>query len=126
MHAAVHGGSKRGRLGRAVLATLVSANASRTFVSVTTPFHSMSSHITLTQNDKGKRVMSATGETIGDVVEIHGRRSFVDPDTGLEETNLERVGPNHRHDEETIRLYEEQIDEVTENEIVLSEPSTAD
>jgi hypothetical protein len=79
---------------------------------------------TLTQNDEGKRVVSATGETIGEVVEVHGRRSFVDPAPGLDETTLERVGPNHRHDEETIRLYEEQVDDVSENEIRLSAPPT--
>lgn len=47
---------------------------------------------TITENDKGKRVVDANGETIGIISGVRGGRAYVDPDPGIGDKILSKLG----------------------------------
>jgi hypothetical protein len=72
---------------------------------------------TVTDDDEGKEVVRGT-DTVGRVVEVSHGTAHVDPDPGLTETVLSKLGWADR-DEDTYPLQEEAIDHVADDEIRL-------
>lgn len=79
----------------------------------------MSSNVVLTEADEGKRVINARGDEIGRVVEVAGGSAFVDPDPGIADSLLSKLGWADR-DEDDYRLDPADVTRVTDEEIRLS------
>ncbi|MDG5776616.1 PRC-barrel domain containing protein [Haloarculaceae archaeon H-GB2-1] len=73
----------------------------------------------LTDDDKGKKVVNAAGDTIGRVSGVRGGRAYVDPDTGLTDSIMAALGWSDI-DEDDYAVDEDQIDTVTDDEIRLT------
>jgi hypothetical protein len=78
----------------------------------------MSNGATLSDSDEGKKVVNASGESIGRVVEVRGDTAHVDPDPGMTDTIKSKLGWGES-DEETYRLQASRIDTVTDDEVRL-------
>ncbi len=73
----------------------------------------------ITEDDEGKAVVQGN-ETIGRIVDVEHGTAHVDPDPGVTDTIMSKLGWSDR-DEETYPLQEESIEEVTDDEIRLRE-----
>jgi hypothetical protein len=80
----------------------------------------MSGRTKLTEHDEGKRVVNARGDEVGRVIEIKHGNAYVDPDPGLTETFMSKLGWGDGQDEDTYRLDENDIETVTDDEVRLS------
>ena len=78
----------------------------------------MSNRATLSDSDEGKKVVNASGESIGRVVEVRGDTAHIDPDPGMTDTIKSKLGWGES-DEETYRLQASRIDTVTDDEVRL-------
>lgn len=94
------------------------AVATRRFREVDGVFCSMSSDISLTESDEGKKVIDSSGENIGQVMEVRNGRAYVDPDPGITDSIMSKLGWGSG-DEETYELEPSNVDRVTEDEIHL-------
>ncbi|WP_101295154.1 hypothetical protein [Halegenticoccus soli] len=74
----------------------------------------------ITDDDEGKRVVDAGGDEIGRVVEVRHGTAYVDPDPGLTDTVLSKLGWSEA-DEDSYPLQEEAIETITDDEIRLAE-----
>lgn len=72
---------------------------------------------TLTEKDEGKKVVRG-GDTVGRVVDVEHGTAHVDPDPGITETLMSKLGWADS-DEDTYPLQEDSIDRVTDDEIQL-------
>jgi len=79
----------------------------------------MDSDTTLTDADEGKTVVNQHGDNVGRVIEVSAGAAHVDPDPGLTDTIKSKLGWGE-NDEDTYRLDESSIDEVTDDEIRLN------
>lgn len=79
----------------------------------------MSSKTVLTEDDEGKRVINSRGEEVGRVIEVVNGTAHVDPDPGMTEKLMSKLGWGDEDDTETYRLDENSIEAVTSNEIRL-------
>lgn len=79
----------------------------------------MSTDITLTDDDEGKKVVNEHGREIGRVMEVRGGSAHVDPDPGMADSIRSKLGWGDS-DEETYALESSAIDTVTDDEIRLS------
>lgn len=73
---------------------------------------------TFTESDEGKVVVNAEGDKIGRVIEVTGGSAYVDPDPGLTDTILSKLGWADA-DEDSYRLGPSTIDAVGDDEIRL-------
>lgn len=71
----------------------------------------------VTEDDEGKEVVQ-DGETVGRVVDVDHGTAYVDPDPGITETLLSKLGWTDR-DEDSYPLQETAIDQVTDDQIRL-------
>jgi len=78
----------------------------------------MSDGAILSDSDEGKKVVNASGENIGRVVEVRGSIAHVDPDPSMTDTIKSKLGWGES-DEETYRLQASRIDTVTDDEVRL-------
>lgn len=78
----------------------------------------MASNVTMTDADEGKQVVNHEGETIGRVVEVDDGTAHVDPDPGITDTIMSKLGWADR-DEETYTLQSRSVESVTDDEIRL-------
>ena len=78
----------------------------------------MSDRTTLSDSDEGKKVVNASSENIGRVVEVERGTAHVDPDPDLTDTIKSKLGWGES-DEETYRLEASRIDTVTDDEVRL-------
>lgn len=78
----------------------------------------MASDTTLTDSDEGKTVVNNHGDEIGRVVEVSAGAAHVDPDPNMTDTIKSKLGWGDS-DEDTYRLDERSIEEVTDDEIRL-------
>lgn len=76
----------------------------------------MQDDTTLSDSDEGKHVINATGETIGRVVEVQHGTAHVDPDPGLTDSIMSKLGWADS-DEDTYQLDSSAIESVTDDEI---------
>jgi len=80
----------------------------------------MSSDTTLTDAEEGKVVRDQSGNEIGRVVEVEGDTARVDPDPGVTDTVLAKLGWGDRT-EGTYELDSSAVDTVTDDEVRLGE-----
>lgn len=73
--------------------------------------------VTVTEDEEGKTVVHG-GETVGRIVDVEHGTAFVDPEPGITETLLSKLGWADR-DEDTYSLQEEAIERVTDDEVRL-------
>lgn len=73
---------------------------------------------TLTESDEGKKVVNQDGDTVGRVVDVRDDGAYVDPDPDVTDTIMSKLGWGER-DEETYRLDESTIEDVTDDEVRL-------
>jgi sporulation protein YlmC with PRC-barrel domain len=79
----------------------------------------MSSKTTLTDGDEGKRVVNARGDEVGRVIEVKRGVAHVDPDPGLTEKVMSKLGWSDEEDTESYRLDGEYIEAVTSDALRL-------
>ncbi|WP_129114266.1 PRC-barrel domain containing protein [Halegenticoccus tardaugens] len=72
-----------------------------------------------TEDDEGKRVVDAEGDEIGRVVEVSHGTAYVDPDPGLTDAIMSKLGWSDA-DEDSYPLQENAVGEVADDEIRLS------
>jgi len=79
-----------------------------------------------TDDDIGKHVVNADGETVGMVAAVDHGTVYVEPDPGITETIKATLGWD-THDEDTYPLQDAAVGRVTDDEIRLERDlSTAD
>ena len=79
----------------------------------------MRSDVTLTEDDEGKNVVNADGDTVGRVTSVEHGKAHVDPDPGLADTIRSKLGWGDA-DEDNYQLDASSIESVSDNEIRLS------
>jgi hypothetical protein len=79
----------------------------------------MQDDTTLTSADEGKDVVNKTGDTIGRVVEVQHGTAHVDPDPGLTDSIMSKLGWAES-DEDTYQLDSSAIETVADDEIHIS------
>jgi hypothetical protein len=72
----------------------------------------------LTKKDQGKRVVNNAGDEIGMISDVTDGTAFVDPDPGLTDKVLSRLGWDDV-DEDHYELDQAQIDTITTDEVRL-------
>ncbi len=70
----------------------------------------------LSARDVGKRVVDGSGELVGCVVEFSAGSAHVDPDSDVFVASDEG---GSRRDEDTFRINDEQVEKVTDTEVLL-------
>jgi hypothetical protein len=73
---------------------------------------------TITDDDEGKRVVNADGDTIGIVSTVRNETAYVDPDPGITDKIMARFGWDDV-DEDHYPLERSTIDTITDDEIRL-------
>lgn len=73
----------------------------------------------VTEDDEGKRVVNSTGDTVGMVSEVRSGTAYVDPDPGIGEKVLSKLGWEDA-DAEDYPLDSSSIDVITDDEIRLA------
>lgn len=79
----------------------------------------MQDEVTMTDDDEGKRVNNANGDEVGRVVEVEHGTAHVEPDPGLTDAILSKLGWGDS-DEDTYRLDSSSVEAVTDDEIRLN------
>ena len=74
--------------------------------------------LTYTNDDVGKRVVNATGDKVGVVTDVRNGTPYVDPDPGMFDTVKAKLGWEDV-DEDAYPLQNDQVSEVTDDEIRL-------
>ena len=69
-----------------------------------------------TDDDEGKRVVNADGETIGIIESVEAGIPHVDPDPGVTDTIKSKLGWGDA-DEETYSLDEDSVESITDDEV---------
>ena len=69
-----------------------------------------------TNDDEGKTVVNADGDSIGRVMEIRGNSAYVEPDPGITDSVKSKLGWGDS-DEDTYELRDEHVETVTDDEV---------
>jgi len=77
----------------------------------------MSTDTTFTNADEGKTVVDQHGETIGKVMEVNGNTAHVDPNPGITDSIMSKLGWGD--DDDTYALRSDNVEEVTDNQVRL-------
>lgn len=77
------------------------------------------STVTFDEDDVGKRVVNADGEDIGMIVDVRHGTPYVDPNPGTWEKMKAKLGWTDDEDEEEYPLQDDQVAEVTDDEVHL-------
>ena len=73
---------------------------------------------TVSESDEGKKVVNAHGDVIGIVSSVRGGTAYVDPDPGVTDKIMSKLGWSSTDDED-YPLNQSKIDAVTDDEIRL-------
>ena len=73
---------------------------------------------TITDEDEGKHVVNSNGDTIGIVSSVRSGSAYVDPDPGITDKIMGKLGWNDV-DKDDYPLKSSQIDTITDDEIRL-------
>jgi hypothetical protein len=73
---------------------------------------------TVSESDKGKKIVNAHGDVIGIVSSVRGGTAYVDPDPGVTDKIMSKLGWSSTDDED-YPLNQSKIDAVTDDEIRL-------
>ena len=71
-----------------------------------------------TDDDEGKHVVNADGDTIGVVTKVHGGHLHVEPDPGVTDSIKSKLGWGDA-DEDTYQMDDSNVAEVTDDKIHL-------
>ncbi|MFC4550538.1 MULTISPECIES: hypothetical protein [Halorussus] len=71
-----------------------------------------------TEDDEGKPVVDASGDKVGEVMDVSDGVAFVDPHPSIAEKIMSRLGADE--DDEYYRLREDRITRITDDEVVVS------
>jgi hypothetical protein len=74
----------------------------------------------LTEKDEGKRVLNADGETIGMISGFRGGKAYVDPDPGITDKIMSRLGWENV-DEDDYTLDSDMVAQISDDEVHLKE-----
>ena len=74
----------------------------------------------LTEQDEGKHVVNADGDTIGVISGFRGGRAYVDPDPGITDKIMSRLGWADV-DEDDYPLETDNVANITDDEVRLTE-----
>jgi hypothetical protein len=72
-----------------------------------------------TSDDEGKKVVNADGDGIGMITEVRGDTAYVDPDPGITDSVMSKLGWGDS-DEETYALRDDHVETVTDDEVRLA------
>jgi hypothetical protein len=78
----------------------------------------MSNDMTFTDAEEGKTVRDQSGNEIGRIVKVEGGVAHVDPDPGITDTVMSKLGWGDRH-EGTYEIEPSAVDSVTDDEVRL-------
>ncbi|AHG03902.1 hypothetical protein HALDL1_10025 [Halobacterium sp. DL1] len=78
----------------------------------------MDSNVTITEDEKGKKVVNEHGDAIGRVVEVQNGTAQVDPDPDITDTIMSKIGWSS-DDGGTYALEPQAVDRITDDEIRL-------
>ena len=73
---------------------------------------------TVSESDEGKKIVNAHGDVIGIVSSVRGGTAYVDPDPGVTDKIMSKLGWSSTDDED-YPLNQSKIDAVTDDEIRL-------
>lgn len=73
---------------------------------------------TITEDDRGKRVVNANGDRIGMISDVRGDTAYVDPDAGIGDRILSKLGWKDE-DEDDYPLDRSKIESITDEEVRL-------
>ena len=73
---------------------------------------------TVNESDEGKKIVNAHGDVIGVVSGVRGGTAYVDPDPGVTDKIMSKLGWSSTDDED-YPLNQSKIDAVTDDEIRL-------
>lgn len=76
----------------------------------------MSTRTNFTENDEGKPVVDADGDEVGIVAEVRGNRAFVEPDPGITDKIMAKLGWGDA-DEDTYELDQGDVETITDDEV---------
>ncbi|MFC4359865.1 PRC-barrel domain containing protein [Halobium salinum] len=76
--------------------------------------------ITFSEKDEGKKVVDASGDTVGRVIEVRHGTAYVDPDPNIAETIMSKLGWADA-DEDDYPLQKSTVAEITDDEVRLSQ-----
>lgn len=79
----------------------------------------MSHEINFDDDDEGKEVVDANGDTVGRIVTVEHGTAHVDPDPGITDTIMSKLGWGDT-DEDTYPLQEAKVAEKTDDQIRLA------
>ncbi len=74
----------------------------------------------LSEDDKGKRIVTPNGEEVGMVKDVQAGRAFVDPDPGITDSIRTTLGWGEAQ-EGDYELNPDRVDRITDDEVVLDE-----
>lgn len=80
----------------------------------------MATRTEITEDDEGKEVVGPDGEEVGRIVDVEHGTAHVDPDPGIAETVMSKLGWGDR-DEDTYPLQEASVEAITDDEVRLRE-----
>ncbi|THE62924.1 hypothetical protein D8Y22_20950 [Salinadaptatus halalkaliphilus] len=84
-----------------------------------------SGSVEFSADDQGKVVVGETGEQIGIVAEVEGQTAYVDPEPGLADRLRARLNWGG-HDAEDYPVEAAEINEITDEEVIVESPTDAD
>ena len=73
----------------------------------------------LTDGDEGKNVINAQGDDIGRVIQVQNGKAHIDPNPGLGDRLMDKLGWSEREDDDIYRLDSRLIATVTDDEVRL-------
>ncbi len=76
----------------------------------------MQDNPTLTESEVGKTVINEDGDEVGLVMEVENGTAHVDPDPGLTDTIMSKIGWSDK-DSETYRLESSRVETITDDHI---------
>ncbi|MFC7046100.1 PRC-barrel domain containing protein [Halobacteriaceae archaeon GCM10025711] len=77
--------------------------------------------VSITEDDEGKKVVHGS-ETVGRIVDVEHGTAYIDPDPGITETLMGKLGwGDQASDSDTYPLQEESVEAVTDDEIRLKD-----
>ena len=78
---------------------------------------------TFTEDDEGKKVVNSDGETVGMISDVSHGTAYVDPDPGIAERLMAKLGWSDRDDDD-YPLQENSVDHVDDDGVHLKRTST--
>jgi sporulation protein YlmC with PRC-barrel domain len=73
----------------------------------------------LSEDDKGKRIVTSTGEEVGRVKDVQAGRAFVDPDPGITDSIRSMLGWGEAQ-EGDYELNTKRVERITDDEVHLA------